>query len=527
MPSPVLREDRSTSVAPRVEIDSGVLRGAVQNHVYTFKGVPYGADPGGAGRFLPPKPVARWTGVRDALDYGPRAPQNERPSKLPHLAWIRDTRPYSEGCLVLNVYTPGLADGARRPVMVYIHGGGYTSGAGSAPGIEGSNLARTGDVVVVTLNHRLNVLGHLYLGALDSRYADSGNVGMLDIVAALQWVRRNIAAFGGDPGNVTIFGQSGGAAKVAVLMAMPDAQGLFHKANVQSASSLLRMATPEQAERNTHFFLTVLGLSSKDVHRLHELPVEALLEAMPAAVKAAGSVDNFRPMVDGRVLPTHPFDPAAPALSAGIPLMTGWCETELRFTYSLTPEVFSMSWAEARARVARLIGIEAERAEALLATYRKTRPEESPGDLFALIHSDHQYRRNVTRAAELKSAQDGAPVYLYEFSWRTPVLEGMLRTPHTVCIPFAFGNCDIAAGMTGTGPDRYPLQAAVMGAWVAFARHGDPNHAALPRWERFETGARATMVFDTPCRLAHDPAREERLAIEAQPPYEPDALYRR
>ena len=522
-----LRETRSVPVVPQVEIDSGTLRGRAEDGVYTFKGVPYGAATGGANRFLPPLPVIPWTGVRDALDYGPRAPQNERPSKLPHLAWIRDTRPYSEDCLVLNVFTPGFTDGGRRPVMVYIHGGGYVSGAGSAPGIDGANLARAGDVVVVTLNHRLNLFGHLYLGEFAARYADSGNVGMLDIVAALAWVRRNIAAFGGDPANVTIFGQSGGASKVAVLMAMPAAQGLFHKAIVQSASSLLRMATGEQAERNTHCFLTTLGLGSKDVHRLHELPVATLLEAMPAAVKAAGGIDNYRPMVDGRTLPVHPFDSAAPAPSAAIPLMIGWCETELRFTYSLTPEVFALSEAEARARVARLIGIELDQAEALLATYRRTRPEDSPGDLFALIHSDHQYRRNVTRAAELKAAQAGAPVYLYEFTWRTPVLDGMLRTPHTLCIPFVFGNCDIAAGITGTGADRYALQEAAMGAWLAFARHGDPNHAELPRWEHFDAAARATLVFDTPCRLALDPAREERLAIEAQPPYEADALYRR
>lgn len=513
--------------APLVDIDSGKLRGRHDAGVYSFKGVPYGAPTGGAARFLPPQPVAPWSGVREAFDYGSLAPQNDRPASHPFLAWIRDTRPYGEDCLVLNVFTPALRDNGKRPVMVYIHGGGFTSGAGSAPGVDGSNLVRRGDVVVVSLNHRLNLFGHLYLGHLDPRYADSGNAGMLDIIQALRWVQRNITAFGGDPANVTIFGQSGGASKVAVLMAMPEAKGLFHRAIVQSASSLLRMAPLEAAERNTHHFLSTLGLDGKTLGALHTLPADRLLRAMPAAVKAAGMVDNYRPVVDNRSLPVHPFDGAAAPAGAAVPLIIGWCETELRFTYALTPDVYAMTADQTRARVARLIGIEPDAAEQLIAVYRKTRPHESPGDLFALIHSDHQYRRNNTRAAELKSAQGGAPVYMYEFAWRTPVMNGILRTPHTLCIPFAFANCDVASGITGTGKDRYPLQDAASGAWLAFARHGDPNHDKLPGWRPFEAKTRATMVFDNPCRLVDDPARDERLAIAAQPAYEADAGFRR
>ena len=510
-----------------VEIDAGRLRGSAANGVQIFKGIAYAAQAGGAARFLPPRPIAPWAGVRDALAYGPRAPQNERPSKLPHLAWIRDTRAHGEDCLVLNVYAPAADDGGKRPVMVYVHGGGYVSGSGSAPGIEGSNLARRGGVVVVTLNHRLNLFGHLHLGHLDARYADSGNVGMLDIVCALRWVQRNIRAFGGDSTNVTVFGQSGGASKVAVLMHMPAAQGLFHKAIIQSASSLLRLATPEAAERNSHHFLAQLGCAGSDFGQLLEMPAERLLKAMPAAVAAAGQIDNYRPVVDARNIASHPFDPAASAMNTHVPLMIGWCETELRFTYSLSPEIYGMSMSQACDRVARLLGVSPGEANALLALYGETRPLDSPGDLFALIHSDHQYRRSVTRAAELKAAQAGAPVYMYELTWRTPVLDGLLRTPHTLCIPFAFGNCDVAAGITGTGADRYPLEEAVMGAWVAFARHGDPNHARLPRWEPFDATERSTMVFDTPCAMVRDPAPEERLAMATQPEYEPDALYRR
>ena len=231
---------------PIVETASGKVRGTLRDSIHSFKGILYGASTGGKNRWLPPQPVPAWTGVRDALDYGPRAPQNERPATEPHLAWIRDTRAYSEECLVINVFTPGLGnhgDHKKRPVLVYIHGGVFVTGAGSAPGLDGHNFAKAGDVVLVTLNHRLNVFGHLSLAESgDARYADAGNVGLLDVIAALQWVKQNIAQFGGDPANVSISGQSGGASKVAVLMAMPQAQGLFHKAIIQSASSLLRMA---------------------------------------------------------------------------------------------------------------------------------------------------------------------------------------------------------------------------------------------------------------------------------------------
>lgn len=510
---------------PLVETTSGRLRGTLGDGVYAFRGVPYGAPTGGAHRFQPARPVTPWAGVRDALDYGPRAPQNERPSTLPHLAWIRDTRPFSEDCLVLNVFTGTLATRAKRPVMVYIHGGGFTSGASSAPGLDGTQLARHGEVVLVSLNHRLNVFGHLQLPG--SRYADSGNVGLLDVVLALEWVRANIAAFGGDPDNVTIFGQSGGASKVAVLLAMPAARGLFHKAIIQSASSLLTMATPEAAERNAHYLLRELGIDRNRLDALHEVPVATLLKAMPAGIKAAGFIDNYRPVVDGRALTAHPFEPTAPALARDVPVLIGWCETEARFAFSQAPENLRLDAAQARARVARFVGIPEAEAAKLMAVYAQARPQDAPADLFALIHGDHMYRRSVTRAAELKAEQGGAPAYLYLFNWKTPVLDGLLRTPHTICLPFAFGNVDLATGITGTGADRYRVQEQVMGAWVAFARTGDPNHARLARWAPYATATRPTMVFDTESRLVNDPAREERLAFAAYPRYAMEEVSRR
>lgn len=512
--------------SPVVDTTSGKVRGATREGIHSFKGIPYGASTGGKNRWLPPQPVQAWQGVRDALDYGPRAPQNERPATEPHLAWIRDTRPFSEDCLVINVFTPGLGNqgnNRKRPVLVYIHGGGFISGASSAPGLDGHNFAKAGDVVLVSLNHRLNVFGHLSLvESNDARYADAGNAGMLDVIAALQWVKQNIAQFGGDPENISISGQSGGASKVAVLMAMPQAKGLFHKAIIQSASSLLRMATPEAAARNTHHLMAQLGIEPRNINALLDVPAATLLQAMPKAVAAAGRVDNYRPVVDGRSLPTHPFDPAAPAPSAHVPLMIGSCEDEMTFPYSQARENFSYTAEQALARVKGFVQVDDAKARALMDLYRQSRPNATPSDLWVAISTDHQYRRNGIRASELKSAQGQAPSWHYLFTWKTPVLNGLLKSPHTICIPFSFGNVDIAEGITGKGADRYILQNQMMGAWHAFMKTGNPNHAGLPQWQPYDVKDHPTMIFDNTCRVVNDPAREERIAISACPPYNAD-----
>jgi para-nitrobenzyl esterase len=502
-----------------VDTASGKVRGAALEGCYAFKGIAYGDSTGGRHRFQPPRPIA-WAGVRDALTLGPRAPQIDTPDPGPHRRWLEDGTPCSEDCLVLNVFTPAVDAGSRRPVMVFLHGGGFEVWSGGAPGIDGGNLARRG-VVLVTLNHRLNLFGHLDLSQADGgRYADSANAGLLDCVAALEWVRLNIERFGGDPGNVTLFGQSGGGSKVAALMAMPRASGLFHRAIIQSASSLLRPVTPEQAARNTHHFLAQLGLDASRLQTLHELPVSTLLAAMSATVKATARRD-FRPVVDGQTIACQPFAPTAVKLSARVPLLIGWCENEQRWSFASTPSIYAMDAARARAAVARAVGIAPAAADELFQAYQRGRPGDSPGDLFAQILGDHRYRRSVTLTAELQCAGAAAPVYMYLLRWQSPAMGGLLRCPHTLCIAFAFANVDLATGIAGDGDERFALQEAMAGAWTAFAHSSRPDHPGLPTWRPFDARTRATMVFDRESALVDDPLREERLAFEPLPRYEP------
>jgi para-nitrobenzyl esterase len=502
-----------------IDTASGRVRGAVQDGVCALRGIPYGADTSGAQRFRPPQPIA-WTGVRDAFRLGPRCPQKEADHIPDYEIWRQDSTPASEDCLVLNVFTPAPDETSRLPVMVFFHPGGFHVGTSGPACMDGSALARRG-VVVVTLNHRLGIFGHLSL----ADEPGSGNAGMLDCIAALEWVKLNIARFGGDPGNVTIFGQSGGGSKVAVLMAMPRARGLFHKAIIQSASSLLALATRDEAERNTHHLLAALGLAGAPATRmqreLRALPASALLKAMTAAIRSAGLIDNYRPVVDGADVPSQPFDPEALKLSGDVPLLTGWCENEQRLIWAATPEVYESSAQSVLKGVARFVGVSREHAALLLEAYRECRPRDRAGDHFAQIVGDHRYRRNVSAAADRQAAHGRAPVYRYVLSWPTPVHGGLLRAPHTLCIPFTFATAASAAALVGTGPEPLALQEQMAGAWVAFAHSGEPNHAALPHWRPYDVRDRATMVFDRETRLVADPWRHERLAFESLPPYRP------
>jgi para-nitrobenzyl esterase len=523
-----LSSARAASNADTAVVDtaSGKLRGKVIDDVSVFKGIPYGDSTAGAGRFMPPRPVKAWSGVRDAFDFGDSTMQ-PKGADVAWWEWIHDSRPRGEDCLVLNVFTPEATSARKRPVMFYLHGGGFNTGSASSPGVDGTQLAKHGDVVVVSINHRLNVFGFLYLADRASgQFAGNGNVGMLDAIAALRWVKENIAAFGGDADNVTIFGQSGGASKVAVLMAMPAAKGLFHKAIVQSASSLIKMATPEQAHAATDALLAALP-EGAGIEALQQLPAADLLKARAKAIKATDSIDNFRPVVDGTSLPVHPFDPTAPQQSRDIPLLIGTCDTEQTFFLGPHPENFTVTREQASARIAHFVGIDDAATAQLYDSYASAHAGASPSDIMIYVLSDQMYRRNDTLAAERKAAQSGAPAYSYLFTWRSPVQDGKLKSPHTLCIPFVFGTYDAASLMIGTGPERAVLSRKVQAAWVNFARTGVPSAPDLPQWPPYSAERRATMIFDNQCSIVDDPRRSDRLALDKTPIYSPDHSARR
>ena len=508
----------AASKGPVVETTLGRVRGASASDAYSFKGIHYGASPEGAGRFLPPHPPKPWTEVADALQYGTMAPQNLSTATGSDIRIamgdIFGPGGVGEDCLVLNVWTPSVSRG-KRPVMVWLHGGGYTGGSDGAPTYDGTNLARKQDVVVVGINHRLNVFGYLYLGAIGGeKYADSGNAGMLDIVLALEWVRDNIARFGGDPGNVTIFGESGGGGKVSTLMAMPPAKGLFHKAIVESGPTL-RVISRESADEAARKFLAHLNVTPDQIDDLQKIPADRLTAALhsmtgPAAIPLG-------PVVDGRSLPRHPFDPDAPAQSANIPMLIGTNATESTILLGLgNPSVFSLNETDMRTRLKASLRLSDEsRLDGLIAVYKKWRPNATPSDIYFAVTTDRMMRMDAITQAERKAAQGAAPAYMYIFAWETPVLGGKLKSPHGIELAFVFDNTDKTTGMNGTGADLQQLADKVSGAWAAFARTGNPSHAGIPKWPAYTPADRATMVFNDECKVVNDPGKEERLAMSA------------
>ena len=500
---------KAESAGPVAQTNSGNIRGAMQGKVIAFKGVPYGASTEGSGRFLPPGKVQPWTRVRDALELGPASPQV--PSNLIPESMAQQPKEDGSGtedCLHLNVWTPSVGRG-KRPVMIWFHGGGYSAGSANWAMYNGGNLSAKRDVVVVTVNHRLNVFGYLYLAGLgNEKYAQSSNVGMLDIIAALEWVRDNISNFGGDPGNVTIFGQSGGGGKVSTLLGMPGAKGLFHRAIAMSGSAV-RSTPASQAAQNTEQFLAKLGLKANQVDQLQSLPAAQLLEAMR-------SMQRFQlgPVVDGRILPAHVFDPTASQISANVPLMIGSTETEV--TWSNAVKFDPLDEAALHNRIRDNLKIDDAAADRLIAVYKQGRPKASNLDLFFIISTDtSNFRLGTDTEAERKALLAKAPVYKYYFQWYSPVREGKLRSYHTLDIPFVFENIDVTQSMIGNGSERQPLADKMSAAWVAFARSGNPNHPGIPHWAPFDTSHRATMIFNNECKAVNDPYREERLARAA------------
>jgi para-nitrobenzyl esterase len=487
-----------------VETSYGTVRGIVDNGIRIFRGIRYGATTAGGNRFRAPRPPENWAGVRDTVSFGHTAPQTF--SRLALGGTKGNRPPIGEDCLALNVWTPG-CDAAKRPVMVWLHGGGFEAGTGTMQLYEGSRVSRRGDVVVVTINHRLNVFGHCDLEhLLGEDYRGSANAGFLDVIAALQWVRDNIAGFGGNPDNVTIYGQSGGGRKVSIAMATPMASGLFHRGIVQSGSHL-RLLERERAVQLTDALLRELGIPENEARRLQALPMEQILEAND---RVRG---RFSPTLDSHVFDRHPWDPDAPAISAHIPMLIGTCRTELSNQVgSADASTFDITPADLPERLTRYFP--AEDVPALIETFRQSNPDASAPELFFTLITARGYWLDSVLQTERKALQNGAPVYSYRLMWRTPVDGGRRITPHSLDLPFVFDNVDVASDMVGSPTsETEAMTRAMTASWLAFARTGNPGNAHVPEWAPYDLERRTVMHFDVE-PLAHpDPHREERLAI--------------
>ncbi|MEZ5557712.1 MAG: carboxylesterase/lipase family protein [Pseudomonadales bacterium] len=494
----------AADIQPVAQTAYGSVRGAVEDGVLVFKGVRYGADTATT-RFQAPRPPEPWDGVQDALTFGNSARQ------IPlgdggglFRSWARDPAPaLSEDCLFLNVWTPALRDGGKRPVMVWFHGGGFSSGSGSSTVYEGVRLANRGDVVVVTVNHRLNQFGYLYLAQYGEQFADSGNAGILDLVLALRWVRDNIAEFGGDPDNVMIFGESGGGAKVSVLMAMDAARGLFHRAVIQSGPRLSNL-DPDTATASAQRLVEQLGLTAETIDQIRTMPPERI-ETAARALMAAGTVPpGSGPVFDGRNFTRQPFEPDAPPQSADVPLLIGTTRTEMSLLAGARrPELFDLTWDTLPAALRALLPN--VNPDAVIDGYRALDPSLDAPALYFTAATDNGFLRGSMALADRKAALGRAPVYYYLFDWNTPVDEGKWGAPHALELGFVFDNVAKSASMSGVGETQQHIADMMSESWIAFARSGDPNNGQLPHWAPYDARTRAMMVIDSTPRLADDP----------------------
>jgi len=472
--------------------------------VRVFKGIPYGADTS-ARRFMPALPETPWRGVREALVHGASAPQSGA------------DRSISEDCLFLNVYTPALGDGGKRPVLFYIHGGGYNNGSGSSPLYDGVNLCRRGDVVVVTVNHRLNAFGYLYLAELGGEDLQwSGNVGQLDLVQALHWVREHAREFGGDPECVTVFGQSGGGAKIATLMAMPAAAGLFHRALTMSGQQVTA-AGPRAATQRTRLLLDALRVLPDQPDRLRSLPMARILEA--ARSRDPSRIEDtslyFGPVLDARSLHRHPFYPDAPAQSALIPMIIGNTRDETRAFLGNDPENFSLTWEQLPGK------LQAQQytdllPETVIAEYRRLYPGYTPSQVFFAATTAGRSWRGAIEEAEVR-AEQGAPTWAYQLDWGSPLDGGRFGAMHTLDIPLVFDNIAQPGSRTGTGAGAQQLAERMSGMLLSLARHGNPDHPGIPHWPTYSLQRRETMLFDLPPQVENDPRGGERRLYQRAP----------
>jgi len=496
----------NTAIVPTAD---GKVRGYIHNGIYTFKGIPYAK----ANRFMPPEKPSPWKDIRSSMTYGPVCPGE--PGVLPdefEFPLNRSRGFYTdEHCLNLNIWSKKINEGGKRPVMVWLHGGGFSSGSSvEFPAYDGESLSRKGDVVVVSINHRLNVFGFLNLSAYGEKYKYSANAGVMDIVAALTWIRENISNFGGDPGNVTIFGQSGGGAKVTCLLNAPSGKGLFHKAIIQSGSYLTRFITPEVSKKVAAELLKELGLQPDQADSLQTLPYDRLAAAGRRAIEAvkqtlkAEEMSVFglewEPVHDGDFLPYQPGEPPAIKLSENIPLLVGSCKNEYK---PFIPGSKGISMDSAKVKLQKKYG---DKTAAYLSAVKKAYPETvKPSDY---IDIDLTFRPLAIKQADQQSSTGAAPVYVYLFAWQSPVLDGAYKAFHCMDLPFVFNNISRCEEMTGGGQAAYLLADKMSEAWIQFARNGNPNHKGLPRWPAYTVKTGATMIFDNNCQVKDHPDQE-------------------
>ena len=489
-----------------VETGAGLVRGTIRGGIHIFRGVRYGAPTGGPHRFMPPVAPTPWTGVQEAVSYAASAPQSRPlPTK-------------SEDCLFLNVWTPGLGDQGKRPVMVWLHGGGFSAGSGSSTTYDGVNMCTAGDVVLVTINHRLNIFGSAYLAELaGGEFASSGCVGMLDIIASLEWVRDNIEAFGGDPNRVTVFGESGGGRKVSVLMAMPHAKGLFHRAIIESGA-VLRVRNRHDATRESELLLARLGFRADQGRELQSVPTDQLFDAFTAVSREfereeqVVGMTGSTPVLDGDAIPVHPFDPTAAEISRDVPVIVGYNRTEETLSWRNREMPLDMKDRELLERVAARVRSDVD-APRVVAAYRDAYPNARPWDLYILICTDHPRGMYARELAKRKTAQGGSPAWLYRFDWD---IGGEMKTPHALEIRFVFNNVDHFEtrlfDLPGSSASRV-LARKMSAAWMAFARTGNPDTPGLPHWPVYTATTRDAMLFDNDSRVVRDHDRGPRLVM--------------